>query len=232
MGQITTLADTTTADLPMRSVPARRGGRPSREAAGKLEALVLDIAAECFLRDGYAATTIEAIAARARISKRTLYSRHRDKAALFGAVVRRLIDGWLPSFQAAVDAPASLPEALRAAARRVLALGLTPEALALNRLLIAETGRFPELSAMLFAAGAGAGRARLAGLLATHFPGAAEADIAFAAEQFMHLVLAGPQQRALGLGAPLGPEELEAWLGRAVRLFLAGLNEILGQPPA
>ena len=33
-------------------------------------------------------------------------------------------------------------------------------------------------------------------------------------------------------GAPLDPEELEAWLDRAVRLFLAGLNEILGQPPA
>jgi len=41
---------------------------------------------------GYGATSIEAVARRARISKRTFYHRFDDKPALFVAVVHRIVD--------------------------------------------------------------------------------------------------------------------------------------------
>ena len=80
-------------------VPAaasRRGGRPSRVEAEQLGERILDAATALFFTAGYGATTIEAVAKRARISKRTFYHRFDDKSALFSAVVHRTIDRLRP----------------------------------------------------------------------------------------------------------------------------------------
>ena len=53
---------------------------------------ILDVATELFLAQGYGLTTIEALARRAGISKRTFYHRFADKAVLFGAVVHRIVE--------------------------------------------------------------------------------------------------------------------------------------------
>jgi AcrR family transcriptional regulator len=53
---------------------------------------ILDAAQELFLADGYAVTSIEAIAARARVSRQTVYDAFGDKAALLYAVGERLAD--------------------------------------------------------------------------------------------------------------------------------------------
>ena len=53
---------------------------------------ILIAATELFLLEGYGSTTIEAVAARAAISKRTFYDRFDDKAQLFAAVVHRIIE--------------------------------------------------------------------------------------------------------------------------------------------
>src|ERR1700739_3142243 len=66
-----------------------RGGRPSREEAGQLQIRILDAATELLLSEGYGATSIEAVARRARVSKRTFYHRFMDKPALTCAVARR-----------------------------------------------------------------------------------------------------------------------------------------------
>src|ERR1700684_2412064 len=71
---------------------AGRGGRPSRADALRLRGRILEVATELFLAQGYGSTTIEAVAARAGISKRTLYHRFDDKAALFTAVVHQIIE--------------------------------------------------------------------------------------------------------------------------------------------
>jgi AcrR family transcriptional regulator len=49
-----------------------------------------------FLSLGYGATSIEAVARRARGSKRTFYHRFHDKPELFVAVVHRIIDRLRP----------------------------------------------------------------------------------------------------------------------------------------
>ena len=172
------------------------------------------------LRGGFAATSIEAIAAAAGVSKRTLYARFPAKEAVFLAVVRRLIGAWLQGFDAAVEGAPSLEDALLAAGRRMLAVALTPSALALHRLMVAEAGRFPELATALRDGGSRSGIERLCRVLHTHRPGIDPERLGFLAEQFQHLILAGPQARAIGLGEQMDADALATWCAESVALFM------------
>ena len=203
----------------------RRGGRPSRAEAERLGDRILDVATDAFLREGYGGASIEAIARRARISKRTFYSRFKNKAALFGAVVHRVVERLRPPDTAGMFEGGSLEEILRRLARYILAAALSPQALALHRVILAEAVRFPELAAVVAEQG-GSREAvqRIAALLereraAGHL---GIADTVFAATQFLQMVVGAPQRRALGLGAPMTEAELDAWAVGAVSLFLRG----------
>jgi hypothetical protein len=46
-----------------------------------------------------------------------------------------------------------------------------------------------------------------------------------AAEQFILMVVTGPQRRALGLGAPLSQAEIGRWIAETVALFLDGCRQ-------
>ncbi|MGH7122001.1 MAG: TetR/AcrR family transcriptional regulator [Acetobacteraceae bacterium] len=201
------------------------GGRPSREESSRTEGRILDVAKGLFFRQGFAATSMEQVAATARISKRTLYARFHDKAALFRGVVDRQVSGWRGHFEAEASAPGSLPAALLQAANGILSVALEPEALALHRIVVAEAERFPELARTLAAAST-AGVEWLAALLA-RFPAGARLppeERMFAAEQFLLMVVSGPRRRALGLGHPLDAAGLASWATRSVAFFLTGLQ--------
>jgi TetR/AcrR family transcriptional regulator, mexJK operon transcriptional repressor len=178
-----------------------------------------------FLAEGYGATSIEAVAQRARISKRTFYHRFPDKAALFGAVVRRVIEELRPPAGTPLYEGGNLEEVLGRLARLMLRAVLTPMALALNRLMVAEAQRFSELAAIVAREG---GRAELVGQIAGIFEresraGSLAIDRAvFASEQFVQLVVSLPQRRALGLGTAMTEAELDAWADDCVNLFLNG----------
>jgi AcrR family transcriptional regulator len=197
-----------------------RGGRPTRQDAPLLTERILDAATELFLRDGYGTTSLEAVAAAAGVSKRTLYARFAGKPALFQVVVARLVTRWLPAFDAGMGQAHGLEATLLAAGHVMLATALVPEALALHRLVVSEIGRFPELGQVMQQAGAGVGHERIAGVLAR----AGIPDAAWATEQFVTLVLSVPQRRALGLGPPLDAAAQAAWVARAVALFLHGAD--------
>ena len=165
------------------------------------------------------------MAQRARISKRTFYHRFPDKAALFAAVVRRIIEELRPPAGTPLYKGGSLEEVLRRLARLMLHAVLMPMALALNRLMVAEAQRFPELAAIVALEG---GRGEVVGQIAAMLEreareGALTIDRpAFAAEQFIQLVVGLPQRRALGLGEPMSEAELDAWAVDCVNLFLNG----------
>jgi len=208
--------------------PRGRGGRPSRMAAAQLRERILDVATELFLGQGFGATSIEAVAQRAGISKRTFYHRFRGKEELFEAVVRRLIERWLPPFDAALLEAPSLAEALQRVAEHMVRVALTPEALALHRMVVAEARRFPGLARILHELGAASGIERIS----RHFEQRTAAgelpamDARFAAEQFMLMAVTGPQRRALGLGTPLSAPEIARWTAKTVRLFLDGCGAV------
>jgi len=204
--------------------PRGHGGRPSRQESARLSDRILDVATALFLTDGFGATSIEGVARRAGISKRTFYHRFTGKEMLFEAAVRRLVDLWTPPFDAGLLEAADLRDGLRRVADHMLHVALTPEALALHRMVIAEARRFPELARVLHEVGASTGIERIA----RHFEGRVAAgelrpiDARFAAEEFILMVVTGPQRRALGLGVPLGAAGLREWIDKTVELFLQG----------
>jgi TetR/AcrR family transcriptional regulator, mexJK operon transcriptional repressor len=201
-----------------------RGGRPSRQQSAQLADRILDVAETLFLGHGFGATSIEAVAKRAGISKRTFYHRFPGKERLFEAVVRRLIDRWLPPFDAGLLAAPNLADALLDSAEHMLKIALTPEALALHRLVIHEAQRFPSLARIMHQLGAASGIERIAQHLKPRIDsGELRAmEPRFAAEQFILSVVTGPQRRALGLGVPLKAAEVADWAREAVALFLEG----------
>lgn len=212
-----------------RAARPSRGGRPSREDALRLRERILDSATALFLEHGYGSTSIEAVAQHARISKRTFYDRFDDKAQLFSAVLHRIITQVRPPAEVPLVMGATLEAVLRRLAGFMLRAAITPQALALHRLVHAESARFPEL----VRAAAGDANARegielIGGLLAREMPGSSRADQAFAAQQFIYLVVTVPRNRALGLGEPMTEEEIEPYLDRVVRLFLDGCRGLMG----
>ena len=202
----------------------RRGGRPSRQQAARLGERILDAATHLFLSQGYGATSIDAVARRARVSKRTFYHRFPDKPELFVAVVHRIIDR-LRSPGDVELLVGDLPEVLQRLARFILRAALLPEALALNRMLVAESARFPKLAAVVTERGVTDEAIRfIAGILEREIRAGSLAldNPTFAARQFLYMIIALPQRRAMGFGAPLTSAEIDAWARDVVNLFLNG----------
>jgi TetR/AcrR family transcriptional regulator, mexJK operon transcriptional repressor len=206
---------------------ARRplGGRPSRSEALLLGERILEVATELFLTEGYGSTTIEAVAVSAGISKRTFYHRFDNKAALFAAVVHRIIQQVRPPPEVPLLEGTNLHEILRRFAGLILRAALQPRAIALHRLVTGESARFPNLLRAVYDEGwAQAATTLIGDLLARelHDTRLSVALRTFAAGQFVDMVITLPQRRAAGLGPPLTPKELDDWADSAVRLFLDG----------
>ena len=198
-------------------------GRPSKADALLLRERILAAATELFLAEGYGSTSIEAVADRARISKRTLYERFEDKAALFAAVVHGIVEQIRPAPQVPLIAGATLPDILRRLAHFMLDAALAPQALALHQMVNAESARFPQLArAVAGEAGNLEAVNLVANLLARELPESTAENREFAAAQFIFMVVTVPRRRALGYGSPMTAQEVDAWTGKVVSLFLDG----------
>jgi len=206
------------------AIPSR-GGRPSRSASKQLGERILDVATHQFLSHGYGATSIESVARRARLSKRTFYHRFENKPALFAAVVHRIIDRLRPPADTPLLEGADIEQILHGLATIILRAALSPNAIALHRLIVAESARFPNLASAVATEGSTAEAISLiAGLLEreTRAGNVAARNPGFAAQQFLHMVIAVPQRRAMGLGPAMTLAEVEPWAHDVVALFLDG----------
>lgn len=121
--------------------------------------LLRDAAEAVFLRDGYAAATMDEVARRAGMSKRTLYQVFPSKAALFVAVLE---DYAAPmhidvAFEEEPDVAKALTAILLAVARQLL----TPRANGIFRLILAEMPRSPDLAGAFHRAKLGRGASSL-----------------------------------------------------------------------
>lgn len=210
---------------------ARHGGRPSRAEALDLRDRILETATELFLTEGYGSTSIEAVVIRAGISKRTFYHRFDNKAALFAAVVHRIIEQIRPPAGVPLLEGATLHEILRRLAGFILRAALSPQAVALHRLITAESLRFPNLARAVYEEGWSQEATTLIGdLLARELrdPYLTAELRSFAALQFLHMLVALPQRRTMGHGVPMTVSELDAWADDAVNLFLNGCRGLSG----
>ena len=130
----------------------RSRGRPQIRCDEDTRQLIVEAAAKEFQAKGYAATCMGGVAQRAGVSTRTLYRLIPTKAALFRAVVTDSIEG----FMLAIDEQVLATLSLEAALERILAefgrLTLSDETIAINRLVIGECERFPEIAAAFYEA--------------------------------------------------------------------------------
>ena len=73
-------------------------------AAGPKGEAIAQAALRLFLRDGYERTSVDAIAAEAGVSKRTIYNRYTDKENLFRSVLQDMFTGSMAAFARMADA--------------------------------------------------------------------------------------------------------------------------------
>jgi hypothetical protein len=107
----------------------------------------------------------------------------------------------------------------------ILHAALSPQAIALHRLIVAESSRFPQLARVLAHEGAAEEATTLiAGILEREVTAGRLKidDTRFAGQQFLQMVVANPQRRAMGLGAAMSAKELRDWPNQVVELFLHG----------
>lgn len=122
---------------------SRRKGRPSAEETKERQQAVLEAAREEFSARGYHLTTMDVIASRAGVSKRSLYIWHVDKASLFHACVVEAAKALpLPP----LDPRGPLGKTLSTYALAVLDLLCTDYAIGMAGLLMREGRDFPEIS--------------------------------------------------------------------------------------
>jgi TetR/AcrR family transcriptional repressor of mexJK operon len=201
-------------------------GRPTRAQQEQRHEELLNVALDIFLERGFEQTTMEEIATHVGMSKRTVYARYEDKGALFKAAVRRAIERYtVPRDALEAVATDDLEETLAAIARLRIANVATPVATKLQRILSAQSYRFPELFTAAFEEGAGPTISFLCDLF-VRYSTQGKINVTEprrAATAFLSLVVGGPA-RIIVSGNVLDRTETERHIRFAVGLFLRGVG--------
>jgi len=187
---------------------------------------ILDIAYEAFIRDGYAGTSMSRIAARLGGSKTTLYNYFSTKKELFVAVAdresTRLFDHIFTVGEGAGDFRATVVEMTR----RLLTAMLEDDIIASHRLIVAESGRFPEVGHAAFEMALQRGVMRLTGRFRRAIAsGEMLANPQLAAEQLLDLICGNlHRQRLWNVISEVGAATIAAEAERIANTFLAAFG--------
>lgn len=200
---------------------------PETDAAetGAKRAQVLAGARRVFLSHGFDAASMGRIAREAGVSKGTLYVYFDSKEALFRALIVDLQRSTAERLTDLDRRHEGLETALSSFAARLLAEVLEPEHVALLRMVVAVSERFPDIGRTFYEAGPLYGAQRLAEHLALR---ATRGEIALdgvdpqdAAWHFLGLIKNPLSLCALMSAAPRPPEAELARIGReAARVFM------------
>lgn len=217
-------------DAPVGNPVSAEGEGPGRSA--RKRRAILDAARPLFLQHGYLGTSMDDVAALAKVSKQTVYKNFGDKRRMF----IELLTGDMGSADATVAALATtVPDSqdleadLRAFARAYLTAVMQPHLTRLRRVVIGEAERFPELAAAWWASGPAQAYVMFArwfeeldrrGLLRLDDP-------VLAAQHFNWLILSIPLNEAMArpvADSPLAEGELHRYADEGVRIFLAAYS--------
>ncbi len=182
---------------------------------------IREAARRVFMREGYGAS-MDLVAAEAGVSKQTVYAHFGSKEGLFRAIVEASSEEFLTVLVERERIGECPAKTLTELAHRFLSLVLSPQALALHRMLVAEAPRFPDLARAVYSAGPARAARRLAAFLEDQDQRGALAvpDPVLAAEQFFGALIGQVHLRALlGVAEPSHPE-IERVASYAVESFL------------
>lgn len=205
---------THTVDVPVATLTAQQRKRTQ----------VMEAATRLFMAQGYGATSMDAIAREAGVSKATLYAYFDGKDALFAAIVgdacERNADR-RPCRPAGEEA--DLAATLADVGETYLSFLFRDEVVAIQRVVMAEGPRFPELGRAFY----DSGPRRMVQWLAGWFEALQRqgrlrgGDVSVAAEQFLALQRGMVFMRRM-LGVPPAPDasEIRAIVAAATDTFL------------
>lgn len=201
----------------------QRVGRPSAEQSRELMASVLHAAREEFATKGFHYATMDAIAVRAGVSKRTLYAWHADKEALLQAAIT---DRAVELTDYVIDPAADLKEAITAYSLNRLQELTTDYAISAGGLMMREARQFPVASDLVEQ-----GQEYLCRPLVKLLQELGmETDEAHAVADIYVTALSGQLQPSLIMGKPAPTlEQSKEHVAMVVELFLPGLEKRLNQ---
>ena len=160
---------------------------------------ILEGARQAFAELGYERTSVDAVAARAGVSKATVYNHFGDKKGLYIATAMEEVEAMREGLRASLGAPeGDVEAALRQTGEKLMAVLVSPPIVALYRHTLADACRFPDVGRTWFERGPAAtydvvatylGRWRDAGKLvlddprtaAIHFVQLCQGDVALRA---------------------------------------------------
>jgi TetR/AcrR family transcriptional repressor of mexJK operon len=209
------------------SVLKKKPGRPFDQAK---RSAIIDAASQRFFDDGYAATSIEQVAADAGVSKVTIYNQFGDKRALFTAAVGRECEKMRGYFSIDETRGGSIRERLTEVGHGMIAFLFRPEMIQFERRIAAETEAEPAIGHAFLEAGPWRMKRAFAEFLdhANQTGELAVEDTFLAAEQFAALCkgMGDLDQR---FGREVTPEDRSRRIAGAVNVFLAAYA---GKAPA
>ncbi|MET0375290.1 MAG: TetR/AcrR family transcriptional regulator [Rhizorhabdus sp.] len=181
------------------------------------------IAAKSFLEQGYSATSMSAIASAVGGSKATLWSYFPSKEALFATVLETATSAYHAELTSLFDGGGDLETTLRRFCLSFVAKITSPTAIALHRLVHAESGRFPEVGRIYYERAPKAANTLIAAFLSAAMDRGQmrRVDPARAARTLASLCMSGMyQQVLLGLIDTPTPELVREEAEAAMDVFL------------
>lgn len=184
---------------------------------------IIDIAREVFLTEGYADASMSTIAAKVGGSKGTLYNYFSSKEALFVAFMREECGVEAEMAIAAENPNGDIAVALKSIGCKLVTFVLSDKLLAVHRLVISESQRFPELGRTFYEEGPKVGISRMADIIQTWMDKGRlrQGNSMHASERFGSLCKSGLYQKRLWNVSSATDEEIEANVDEAVAVFLA-----------
>jgi TetR/AcrR family transcriptional regulator, mexJK operon transcriptional repressor len=208
--------ETTMKDKATASVRTRKRLQDDRIAE------LLDVAAEVFIADGFAAASTNEMARRARASKTTFYSRFPTKEDLFLAVIARRMTRVFEQVTGFPEQP-TLDGTLRQFGTNLLTIALSTEQISLIRMVSMESGRYPELASQYYESGPKRAEEALANYLAHQIDRGhlRKDDPLMMARHFMNLITGSPVRWfVLGFDlVPLTKRALQDHVNGIINLF-------------
>lgn len=185
---------------------------------------VICAAGDLFIAQGYGAVSMDAVARAAGVSKATLYAHFASKDALFATIINEACLKNVAVGDLLPEPAGDLAAALSALGQRMLRFLLDPGALAIHRVVVAESVRFPELGRAFYDNGPGLFRQTFSEWLTVQAAAGqlGVPDPLMAADQFMGMLRTGGifLRASLGLPPPPTEAEINATVAAAVRTFL------------
>ena len=207
------------------SLLRRDRGRPQLRPDDETRQIIYEAARHEFAANGYAATSTETVARRARISTKTLYRLVPNKSALFECMVSDRLERFLSDFSLQVTEDADIETGLNAALMACADIALDPDIVALQRIILQEASQFPDLAATFYNKGIARTAAALSSWLRLQARGGLiELDnVEEAAGMLIGMVASAPQRAAIYGGMKLPSRaQTSARVRRCVALFLRG----------